>query len=274
MGYGAMQLTGAGVWGMPEDPENAIRVLRAAVDAGVNVIDTADAYGPHTNEELIREALHPYDGVIVATKGGLVRTGPGQWHVVGRPMYLRQCVEMSLRRLGLEQIPLWQLHRVDSEVPLADQIGELAAMRDEGKIAHIGLSEVDVTTLEAANAITPIASVQNRYNLLSTGSQPVLDYCELQGIAFLPWFPLKNKELAGAVTTEEAERLDKVADIAARVGATVAQISLAWLLHKSDFIVPIPGTKSLAHLDENLRACDVELSADVMAELDALGRPD
>lgn len=274
LGYGAMQLTGAGVWGMPEDVGNAVNVLKRAVDLGVNFIDTADAYGPHTNEDLIREALHPYSGVTIATKGGLVRTGPGHWYVVGRPMYLRQCVEMSLRRLGLEQIPLWQLHRVDTEVPLADQIGELAELRAEGKIAHIGLSEVDVPTLDAARAITDIASVQNRYNILSTGSQSVLDYCAEHAIAFIPWFPLKNKELAGSVSAEEAVRIDAVAVVAERLGMTVAQLALAWLLHKSDCIVPIPGTKSLAHLEENMRAAGVDLGVDVIAELNALGRPD
>ena len=274
MGYGAMQLTGDGVWGMPADIANAITVLRAAVEGGVNFIDTADAYGPHTNEELIRQALHPYDGVIVATKGGLVRTGPGQWHVVGRPMYLRQCVEMSLRRLGMECIPLWQLHRVDSEVALEDQIGELAALQAEGKIAHIGLSEVDVPTLEAANAITKIASVQNRYNVLSTGSQEVLNYCEQNSIAFIPWFPLKNNELAGGANTDVEQRVVAFETIAARVQTSVAQLALAWLMHKSDCVVPIPGTKSLAHLQENLGARDLVLEDSVMHELDALGRPD
>ncbi len=274
MGYGAMQLTGDGVWGMPADIANAITVLRAAVEGGVNFIDTADAYGPHTNEELIRQALHPYDGVIVATKGGLVRTGPGQWHVVGRPMYLRQCVEMSLRRLGMECIPLWQLHRVDSEVALEDQIGELAALQAEGKIAHIGLSEVDVPTLEAANAITKIASVQNRYNVLSTGSQEVLNYCEQNSIAFIPWFPLKNNELAGGANTDVEQRVAAFETIAARVQTSVAQLALAWLMHKSDCVVPIPGTKSLAHLQENLGARDLVLEDSVMHELDALGRPD
>ncbi len=274
MGYGAMQLTGDGVWGMPADIANAVSVLRAAVEGGVNFIDTADAYGPHTNEELIRQALHPYDGVIVATKGGLVRTGPGQWHVVGRPMYLRQCVEMSLRRLGMECIPLWQLHRVDSEVALEDQIGELAALQAEGKIAHIGLSEVDVPTLEAANAITKIASVQNRYNVLSTGSQEVLNYCEQNSIAFIPWFPLKNNELAGGANTDVEQRVVAFETIAARVQISVAQLALAWLMHKSDCVVPIPGTKSLAHLQENLGARDLVLEDSVMHELDALGRPD
>lgn len=274
MGYGAMQLTGPGIWDMPADVDNAVAVLRRAVELGVDLIDTADAYGPHTNEDLIRAALHPYGGVVVATKGGLVRTGPHQWHVVGRPMYLRQCVEMSLRRLGVERIDLWQLHRVDPEVPLADQMGVLADMQREGKILHIGLSEVDVPTVQAAQEVLPIAAVQNRYNILSTGSQAVLEYCADEGIAFLPWFPLKNKELAGQMTAEEAVRLQVVSDVAARVGVSEAQLSLAWLLHKAECVIPIPGTKSLAHLEENMAAAQVTLDAVTMAELDALGRPD
>jgi len=210
---------------------------------------------------------------LVATKGGLTRTGPNRWHALGRPEYLRQCVELSLRRLGMEQIPLYQLHRVDPAVPLADQVGELAALQAEGKIAHIGLSEVDVATLEAAQAIAPIVSVQNRYNIFSTGSAPVLQFCEQHNIAFIPWFPLKNRDLA-AQTGEDAERFAVVDAVAAAHGASVAQVALAWLLQKSPVMVPIPGTKSLAHLEENLAAADLALTADDMAALDALGRAD
>lgn len=273
MGYGAMQLTGPGVWDMPDDMDAAIALLRRAVDLGVTFIDTADSYGPHTNEELIRRALHPYDNVVVATKGGLARTGPNRWHSVGRPEYLRQCVELSLRRLSMDCIPLYQLHRVDDQVPLADQIGELAALREEGKIGHIGLSEVDVSTLEAASQIVPIVSVQNRYNVFSTGSASVLDYCENQSIAFIPWFPLKNKELA-LQNPEDAQRFAVVERIANTHGISVAQVALAWLLQKSPVMVPIPGTRSLAHLAENVSAANVVLSDDDMVELNALGRPD
>ena len=273
MGYGAMQLTGPGVWDMPADIDAAITLLRRAVELGVTFIDTADSYGPHTNEELIRRALHPYDGVVIATKGGLTRTGPHRWHSVGRPEYLRQCVEMSLRRLAMDCIPLYQLHRVDDQIPLADQIGELAALREEGKIAHIGLSEVDVPTLQAARSITPIASVQNRFNVLSTGSAPVLEFCEQESIAFIPWFPLKNKELA-LENPDDAQRFAVVERIAQANRVSVAQVALAWLLQKSPVMVPIPGTRSLAHLEENVAAAQVVLSDADMAELNALGRPD
>lgn len=273
MGYGAMQLTGPGVWDMPSDVDGAVALLRRAVDLGVSFIDTADSYGPHTNEELICRALYPYNGVVVATKGGLTRTGPNRWHSVGRPEYLRQCVELSLRRLKMEQIPLYQLHRVDAQVPLADQIGELAQLQAEGKIAHIGLSEVDVETLAAAAAIVPIASVQNRFNIFSTGSQPVLDFCESRGIGFIPWFPLKNKDLATA-SQDDAARFEAVEAVAASRGASVAQVALAWLLHKSAVMVPIPGTRSLEHLQENVAAVDVSLTENDMAVLNALGQPD
>mgnify|MGYP003340159255 CR=1 FL=1 len=266
-------LTGPGIWDMPDDVDSAVALLRRAVDLGVTFIDTADSYGPHTNEELIRRALHPYGSVVIATKGGLTRTGPNRWHSVGRPEYLRQCVELSLRRLGMEQIPLYQLHRVDSAVPLADQIGELAGLQAEGKIAHLGLSEVDVPTLQAAQAITPIVSVQNRYNIFSTGSAPVLEFCEQHNIAFIPWFPLKNRDLA-AQTGDDAERFAVVDAVAAAHGASVAQVALAWLLQKSPVMVPIPGTKSLAHLQENLAAADLTLTPEDMAALDALGRAD
>ena len=273
LGYGAMQLTGPGIWDMPADVDGAIALLRSAVDLGVTFIDTADSYGPHTNEELICRALYPYTSVVIATKGGLTRTGPNRWHSVGRPEYLRQCVELSLRRLRMDCIPLYQLHRVDSLVPLADQIGELATLREEGKIAHVGLSEADVATLVEAAKIVPIVSVQNRYNVFSTGSASVLEHCEREAIAFIPWFPLKNKDLA-TQNPDDAERFAVLERIAHAHTASVAQIALAWLLQKSAVMVPIPGTKSRAHLEENVAAAQVTLTSDEMAELNSLGRPD
>jgi aryl-alcohol dehydrogenase-like predicted oxidoreductase len=263
LGFGSMQLTGPGVWGPPADPEEAVAVLRAAVDLGVSFIDTADAYGPATAEDLIRRALYPYDGVVVATKGGLARTGPGRWHPIGLPEYLRQCCEMSLRRLGVERIDLYQLHRLDTRVPLEDQVGVLAELRDEGKIADIGLSEVDVAQLQAAQAVTPIASVQNLYNVSRRGSQPLLDYCSAHSVVFIPWFPFANGELArpgGALDT-----------LARDAGVTSAQLALAWLLARSPVMLPIPGTRSRAHLADNVAAAGVALPADVIARLDALG---
>jgi aryl-alcohol dehydrogenase-like predicted oxidoreductase len=262
LGYGGMRLTGEGVWGLPKDPANAISVLKRAVELGANFIDTADAYGPATNEEQIAEALHPYDGLFIATKGGLVRPAPGQWEPLGRPEYLRQCVEMSLRRLKVDVIDLWQLHRIDPQVPMADQIGLMADMQKEGKIAHLGLSQVSVGELKQAREIAPIVSVQNLYNLADRSSEDVLDYCTAEGIAFIPWFPVANGELArpGGV-------LDTMAH---QTGYTVAQLALAWLLHKSPVMVPIPGTSSLAHLEENLQSASLSLSDDDLAKLEAL----
>jgi pyridoxine 4-dehydrogenase len=242
LGYGAMQLTGSGVWGDPDNRENAIAVLRRAAELGVDFFDTADAYGPHTNEELIRDALYPYTDLVIATKGGLVRHGPGIWKSLGRPEYLRQCVEMSLRRLKVDQIDLYQLHRIDPTVDLADQIGELDAMKQEGKIRAIGLSEVSVDELKAAEKITEIVSVQNLYNFADRKSESVLRYCEAQGLAFIPWFPLATGEL---------EKLKDAVDIE---GATVAQRALAWILRDSPNSLPIPGTSSIAHLEENCAA--------------------
>ena len=261
MGFGAMQITGEGVWGPPADRAGAIAVLRRAVELGVNFVDTADSYGPYVSEELIREALHPYDGVTIATKAGLLRTGPREWHPLGRPEYLRQEAEMSLRRLGLEQIPLYQLHRVDPLVPLEDSVGELADLQKEGKIAHIGLSEVDVPQIRAARAVAEIVSVQNRFNLADRAHEAVLDYCEAEGIAFIPWYPVATGELArpGGI-------LDS---FSAAHGAAPAQLALAWLLRRSPVMLPIPGTKSVAHLEENLAAVDVTLSADEYAQLTA-----
>jgi pyridoxine 4-dehydrogenase len=253
LGYGTMQLTGAGVWGDPRDPDEAVRVLRRAVDAGVDLIDTADSYGPAVAEELIRTALHPYpEGLVIATKAGFLRPGPGDWRVFARPDYLRQQVEVSLRRLGLERIELFQLHRIDDHYPLADQIGELAALRDEGKIGHIGLSEVSIEQLEEARKTAEIASVQNRYNLADRASEALLDHCETAGIGFIPWFPLATGELS-----KPGGALD---DMAAETGATPSQLALAWLLRRSPVMLPIPGTSSVAHLEDNLAAASVELT--------------
>ncbi|MEH1014330.1 aldo/keto reductase [Micromonospora sp. CPCC 206060] len=253
LGYGAMQITGPGVWGDPKDPAEAVRVLRRAVELGVTFIDTADSYGPFVSELLIREALHPYpDDLVIATKAGLTRSGPGDWRPVGRPEYLRQQCELSLRHLGLDCIPLYQLHRIDAKVPLADQLGELARLKQEGKIRHIGLSEVTVEQIEAARAITPVVSVQNLYNLADRSAEDVLDHCERNDLAFIPWFPIATGNLArpggplDAISTEH--------------GATPAQLALAWLLRRSPVMLPIPGTSSVAHLEENVAAAEVALT--------------
>lgn len=264
LGYGAMQITGEGVWGPPRDHDEAIRVLRRAVELGVNFIDTADAYGPYVSEELIHEALHPYEGVVVATKAGLVRTGPAEWHPVGRPAYLRQEVEMSLRRLGVERIGLHQLHRIDPEVPLADQVGELAKLREEGKIRHIGLSQVSVDELEAAREVTEIATVQNLYNLADRTYEDLLDHCAAEGIGFIPWFPLATGALAGADSP--------VAELAGSKGVSPSQLALAWLLHRSPAMLPIPGTSSVAHLEDNIAAAAVDLTDEEIIELNAAAR--
>ncbi|GLZ08772.1 oxidoreductase [Actinomadura sp. NBRC 104412] len=263
LGFGAMRITGPGVWGEPADRDEAIRVLKRAVELGIDLIDTADSYGPYVSEDLIAEALHPYpDELVIATKGGFVRTAPGKWVPVGRPEYLRQCVEMSLRRLKLERIDLYQLHRIDPKVPPADQLGELRALQDEGKIRHIGLSEVTVDEIKAAREHAPIASVQNLYNLTERKSQDVLEYCEAEDIAFIPWFPLATGELAkpGSV----------VADVASRHGATPAQAALAWLLHRSPVMLPIPGTSKVAHLEDNVAAAAISLSPEEVAEFEKL----
>ena len=259
MGFGAMRVTGEGVWGPPADHDGAIALLRRVVELGVDFIDTANSYGPYVSEELLREALHPFDGVTIATKGGFLRTGPWQWHPLARPDYLRQEVEMSLRRLGLEQIPLYQLHRIDPLVPLEDSIGELADLQKEGKIGHIGLSEVDVPQIKAARAVAEIVSVQNRFNLVDREHDAVLDYCEAEGIAFIPWYPVATGELARPGGILDA--------FSATHGATPAQLALAWLLRRSPVMLPIPGTKSIAHLEENVAAVDVTLSDDEYAQL-------
>jgi aryl-alcohol dehydrogenase-like predicted oxidoreductase len=264
LGFGAMQLTGPGIWGEPEDPEEAIRVLRRAVELGVNFIDTADSYGPAVAEPLIRKALHPYpDDLVIATKAGLTRQGPGQWLPVGRPEYLRQQAEMSLRHLGLECIGLFQLHRIDPKVPMIDQLEELVELQEEGKVRHIGLSEVTVDQLDEARELAPIATVQNRFNLADRQSEPVLDYAEINRIAFIPWFPLESGELCkpdGAL-----------ASIAASKGVTPSQLALAWLLQRSPVMLPIPGTSKVAHLEDNMAAAEVTLShEEVRALLEAV----
>jgi pyridoxine 4-dehydrogenase len=253
LGFGTMQLTGPGVWGDPKDPDEAVRVLRRAVELGVNLIDTADSYGPVVAEQLIFRALHPYaDGVVIATKAGFTRQGPGKWTELGRPAYLRQQCEMSLRHLGLERIELFQLHRIDPEVPLEDQIGELKALQDEGKIGHIGLSEVSVEQLQAAQKVASIATVQNLYNLSHRDAEPLLDHCDQNGIGFIPWFPLATGKLS--------EPGGPLAEISERSGHSPSQLALAWLLRRSPVMLPIPGTSSVAHLDENTAAAEIELS--------------
>ncbi len=263
LGYGAMQLPGPGVWGEPADRAAAVRVVRAAVEQGVDFIDTADSYGPEVSEQIIAEALHPYpEQLVIATKAGLTRQGPGIWTPVGRPAYLKQQVELSLRHLKLERIDLIQLHRIDAEVPLADQLGAFKELQEQGKVRHIGVSEVSVEELEAAREIVEIVSVQNLYNLTNRQSQDVLDHATAEGIAFIPWFPIATGDLAAPDRP--------VADIARELDATPSQVALAWLLQKSPVILPIPGTKSVDHLTENLGAAGLTLSAEDMARLDAL----
>jgi pyridoxine 4-dehydrogenase len=261
LGYGAMRITGPGIWGEPRDREEAIRVLRCAVELGVTFIDTADSYGPYISEELIHEALYPYpDDLVIATKAGLVRTGPNQWHPVGRPEYLRQEAEMSLRRLGLERIDLFQLHRVDPQVPLEDQVGTLVELQREGKIRYIGLSNVSVEQIQAARKIARIVSVQNRYNLTDRSSEAVLDLCEKENFGFIPWFPIATGTLAQSKGALES--------VARELGATTTQVALAWLLRRSPVMLPIPGTSSVAHLEENVAAAAFQLSDEQFKTLD------
>lgn len=261
LGFGTMQLTGEGVWGEPDDRGEAIAVLRRAVEAGVNFIDTADSYGPEVAEDLIREALHPYpDGLVIATKAGLTRSGPGDWRPVGRPEYLRRQCEMSLRRLRLDTIDLFQLHRIDARVPLEEQVGELANLQQEGKIRHIGLSEVDVEALEAAQVSATIVSVQNLFNLTARDAEPLLDHCTANDIGFIPWFPLATGRLL--------EDGGPLAEIAKETGAEPAQLALAWLLRRSPVMLPIPGTSSVAHLEQNLGAAELELTDEQLAALE------
>ena len=264
LGFGAMRLTGKGVWGPPADPDECIRVLRRAVELGVNFIDTADSYGPYVSETLIRKALHPYaDGVVVATKAGLLRTGPDEWPVLGYPAYLRQECEMSLRRLHVDTIDLFQLHRIDDKFPAEDQLGELVKLQQEGKIRHIGLSEVSVEQLEAAQKVAPIVSVQNMYNLTMRGSEALLDVCEAQNIGFIPWFPLA----AGPLAAPDGP----LQRIAADHDASASQLALAWLLKRSPVMLPIPGTSKVAHLEENVAAAEIALSDDEFETLSKAG---
>lgn len=263
LGYGAMQLTGKGVWGEPADPDEAVRVLRRAVELGVDFIDTADSYGPFVSEKLIRKALHPYPGnLTIATKSGLTRTGPGEWHPVGRPEYLRQQCELSLRHLGLEHIELYQLHRIDPQVPLEDQVGELKKLQEEGKIAHIGLSEVDVEQLEQAQKVARIVSVQNLYNLVNRQAEQLLEHCEANGVGFIPWFPLATGDLA--------RRDGPLKELAETKGVSPSQLALAWLLHRSPVVLPIPGTSSVSHLEDNMEAAGIDLSPEEMKQLDGV----
>jgi aryl-alcohol dehydrogenase-like predicted oxidoreductase len=260
LGFGSMQLTGLGVWGDPTHPDEAVRVLRRAVDLGVNLIDTADSYGPFVAERLIKQALHPYPAdLVIATKAGLTRPGPGKWVPDGRPEYLRERAELSLTNLGLERIDLYQLHRIDPKVALEDQVGTLKALQDEGKVRHIGLSEVTVAQLQAASKIATIATVQNLYNLENQSSGALLDQATRAGIGFIPWFPLATGALA--------DRRSATARIAERLGATPSQIALAWLLRRSPVMLPIPGTSSVAHLEDNIGGAEVELIDADYAEL-------
>ncbi len=260
LGFGSMQITGDGVWGEPRDHDQAMAVLRRSLQLGVNLIDTADSYGPEVSERLIAEALYPYpEGLVIATKGGLLRTGPGEWPTDGRPEHLREALEGSLRRLRLEQIDLYQFHRPDPKVPFEESVGALAKMRTEGKIRHVGLSNVSIDQLTAAQRIVPIASVQNRYNLTDRESEGVLDACEQQNIGFIPWFPLATGSLA-----KPGGPLDQ---IARQHQAAPSQIALAWLLQRSPVMLPIPGTSSVAHLEENLQAARIQLSQEEFDQL-------
>lgn len=264
LGFGAMRLTGEGIWGPPKDEDKAKQVLRRAVELGVNFIDTADSYGPAVGEAMIGDSLSPYKGVVVATKAGLTRQGPNRWMPVGRPEYLSQQVEMSLRYLKTDCIDLWQLHRIDPKVPMEESLGAIGRLQRQGKIKHVGLSEVKPEEIEQARKVVEIVSVQNEYNFGQRKHDAALQYCEQHGIGFIPWFPVAAGKLARA-----GGPLDTMA---ARHGVTVSQLSLAWLLHKSPVMLPIPGTSSLEHLEENMKAQDVMLSADEWAELEAAAK--
>jgi aryl-alcohol dehydrogenase-like predicted oxidoreductase len=260
LGFGAMRITGEGIWGPPADHDQAIAVLKRLPELGVDFIDTAESYGPYVSEELIAEALHPYDGITLATKSGLTRTGPGEWPICGHPGFLRQGCEMSLRRLGVDVIDLWQLHRIDPDVPREEQFGVFKTMQDEGKVRHVGLSEVTVEDIKAAQEVVEVATVQNLYNLTNRGAEAVLEYCEQQGIGFIPWFPLAAGDLARPG--------GPVAEIAKAHDATTGQVALAWLLQRSEVMLPIPGTGSVEHLEENVAAADLRLTGEQVAELD------
>ena len=265
LGFGAMRITGEGIWGPPTSHDESVRVLERAVALGVDFIDTADSYGPFVSEDLIAEALHPYpDGLVVATKGGLLRTGPNQWPLCGKPDYLRQAVQMSMRRLRLGTIDLYQLHRIDPDVDRADQFAALKSFQDEGWVRLVGLSEVSVDEIEAArDAGLEVATVQNEYNLGTRKSEDVLDFCEAEGIGFIPWFPLDAGKLS------DSEALDEAADA---LGASHSQVALAWLLKRSPVMLPIPGTSSVAHLEENCAAAEIEMPDDVFEALDEAAR--
>jgi pyridoxine 4-dehydrogenase len=265
LGFGAMRITGKGIWGEPQDRDEALRVLRRALALGVNLIDTADSYGPEVSERLIAAALHPYpSGLVIATKAGFVRPGPDQWTTNGRPKHLRAACEGSLRRLRLDHIDLLQLHRIDPDVPADDQLGTLKELQVEGKIRHAGLSEVTVDQIQYARTILPIVTVQNRYSLTDRTSEDVLDYCEREGIGFIPWYPLAAGELAAP-----GGQLDR---IATRLGATTSQLALAWLLRRSPVMLPIPGTSRVSHLEENIAAALVRLDDESWEALDRIGR--
>jgi aryl-alcohol dehydrogenase-like predicted oxidoreductase len=266
LGYGTMRLVGEGAWGEPADPAAAHRVLRRAVELGITLIDTADAYGPEIAERLIAEALYPYPaGLVIATKGGITRQGPAKTEYVGRAGYLIQCVEMSLRRLKVERIDLYQLHRIDPRTPLEESLGALKQMQDQGKIRHIGLSEVTPQQIEEAGKIVNIVSVQNRYSLSDRRNEETLKYCEIQGIAFLPWYPMAG----GKQLKAENPSALPLAQIAARHSASVAQLSIAWLLQRSPVLLPIPGTSSINHLEENVEAARLKLSREEWDEVEA-----
>jgi pyridoxine 4-dehydrogenase len=264
LGFGAMQLTGKGIWGEPDDPDECRRVLQRAIELGVNFIDTANSYGPEVSERLIAEALHPYpDDLVIATKAGLERPGPGQWVPNGDPGYLKEQCEGSLRRLRLDCIPLYQLHRIDRKVPVEDQIGAFMELRDQGKIRFIGLSEVTEEQLSRVREMTTVATVQNRYNLADRDAESVLEACERDGIGFIPWFPLATGRLAGAG--------GPLAEIAERHDASPAQLALAWLLHRSPVMLPIPGTSKVDHLEDNMKAVALDLSDEEVATLEEAG---
>ena len=264
LGFGAMRLTGKGVWGEPADRAACLATLRRLPELGVNFIDTADSYGPAVSENLIAEALYPYDGLLIATKGGLTRPGPDIWAPLGRPEYLRECVTRSLRRLKIERIDLWQLHRIDPKVPRDEQFAAIRDMQKEGLIRHVGLSEVSVEDIAAAQKFFHVASVQNRYNLVDRASEDVLEHCAKAGIGFIPWFPLAAGELA-----KPGSILDSIAK---RKGASPSQIALAWVLKRSSFMLPIPGTSSVKHLEENVAAANIVLSDDEFRTLDEHGK--
>jgi len=265
LGFGAMRLTGPGIWGEPKDPAEARRILKRAVELGVNFIDTADSYGPVVSERLIGEALAPFPkGLVVATKAGLTRQGPDQWLPVGRGEYLAQQVEMSLRNLKTEVIDLWQLHRIDPKVPVEESLGVIAKLQQQGKIRHVGLSEVKPTDIDRARQFVKIVSVQNLYNLGDRQHQDVLEYCEKEGLAFIPWYPVAAGKLA-----LPGGKLDTIAK---RHGATVAQLSIAWLLYRSPVVLPIPGTSSVAHLEENVKSAEIVLSDDELKEIEDVAR--